>query len=370
MRDYNLLHHIGIETNGEKIWYIAEMIGCVIEVDIATGKSACICDIPGFTDEGSYRNLKYFNGKLYILPFKTDEMFIYDIDNSTMDKVILPDKNLHYVGALIDEGKMYLYGDSSFITVYGLAKNTTEMLELDPIKLGIGFTPSEWFWTSSLLCEHDKFFAMNGDNGMVKLDADDNISYIQMGESHHKWKSQNSVMVNMDFKVLYINENNEVTSSTYEKDGRLKHQACIDFDTKWEVYPYVYAALSDMGWISFPFLTNGLELIDENEGVTKRYYDLDISEADINKDNGYLFGCGNKYSNDVIYAIDQMFGHLVIVDVSSNSIEKKELVFDEDGIKSIKDAFKHRLSEDNGIIQEKKTFADLNWFINDVLKEG
>ena len=83
-----LLSHSREVTDGEKIWYVAQLCGLIMEINLFSKELRCIWKIPNSPHACDYRSsLFYWDHKLYIFPYNQGGMYIYDLFTSKYEEI-------------------------------------------------------------------------------------------------------------------------------------------------------------------------------------------------------------------------------------------------------------------------------------------
>lgn len=125
-------------SNGEKVWYITIVDNLLMEIDLNNHKVKCLGKIPNTLNEtGAYRNLVYINEKLYLIPFNTTSLCIYDINTKNFNFMdafhhswCIDNKRMKLYGRLVYGNELIMYGLNSTVYKYNILSNELKAYQI------------------------------------------------------------------------------------------------------------------------------------------------------------------------------------------------------------------------------------------------
>lgn len=366
MLDYDLMFHTGLVSNGERLWYYAEMLGCVIEVDPTTGQMDCLFSIPHFCNknesEPQYRVMRYQDGNLYLLPYATNNMYIYEVKSKIITEVKLANNKCYCTGMIFRDGLVYIYGTSPCIYIYDLYRKNVSSVTIDPKALGMKHVPEKWFWIKPFIYKENICLLLNS-NSLIIIDKENRMSYQMLGKEYEIWALRHVCLDDDIIKILYSDSNFRTKSAFFEIDGTLIQSCNVDLNKDWEEYPYLIAEFTKGKWFLFPFRSNLIQIIDSMSGRIEKVYNIPYCLNDKRK---YFFG-GSMIINNHVYAIDQVRGHLIKINVDDLEVQDIKLSLSKKGNEKLVEVMKNRTFNENAIIYEKKEWGDLNVLLDGLI---
>lgn len=359
------LKHIGYATDYKRIWYVTETNYLLMEIHIQKQTIKCLCMVPGLSGKSEeYRVLGYYENKLYVLPFRSRYMYIYDLaEGKGIHVPIRQDQDVCATGCIYRDGYMYIYGWNGYLIKYCISDQTYCYLDLDTQILGMNYVPEKWFWTDAFLQKNEIYLPMAMDKGAVVIGENDQISYINLGEDQKRWQLRNILNDNEKIHVIYEDENKHIHATTYDYGGNLLEDADVLLHRDFEVYPYGRAYLCGRKWVLFPYKSPWLCCVDESGGDV---VDMEILGEKVGESPPGLYTAVIGLNDGWIYAIDQSTGDAL--SVNANTLETRRIKL------SLLPPPRNYLAElyhtnSAMLVSEMKGFAELKDFIDMLVEE-
>ncbi len=353
------LNHIKIVSDNDKAWFYSKELRSLIEVNILDGKARCLLCVSGNNNPLPYNSLLFCSGKIFMLPYDSDELIIYDLKDGNIRKAKLIDKKekCGFTGGVIRGEYIYFFGSHhSQICKYDFINDQVKLLD----QLSVDNCSSkQWFWTEAFMVD-GIIYLVTLENGLITIDKNDCLSHIQLGGNVEKWNSRNVILQNNQFKSLYVGEDLQLHISDYDLHGNIQNDMTIEFPSKWEGNLFIHAEFSRGKWIIFPYKTNDIYMIDSNDGkVEKIRRNVAVTEQDIVFTDAIVV-------DDQVVAIDQITSEIIKVDVPNNSINSVPISFDEVGKCGMDSAARDIMFERKDVLYEHKNWFSLENFINSI----
>lgn len=352
MEKYSLFHHISVVTNSKKIWYYADLIGYIMEIDVVSGEMKCLFAIHENNNEPFCRNLFYHDGKLYMLPYASKIMYVYDLAMGKILNTVKFDSNVsacRFTGCIYRKGSLYLYGALPQICIYNIKEEKMHWKQLMFDELGMSYNPASWFWTESFQYKEDIFLLISGSNGLIKISNDDRFSYIPIGTNQQALILRDFDLIGDEIEELYLDKDYNVLCRRYNRQGCIKNICELRVSYQWSIYPYSCAEHVKNQWILFPYKTNSIMIFDLKKESIERLYTIGNT---IDIQGKYYFGNSIKDGNNNIFAINQIDGTLVIVSADTMKVKEIPLYFSSESLNEFHSIIVDRVFENNGTIHE------------------
>lgn len=364
MIDYSLLYNISMSTNGKKIWYYAEKTGYVMELDIASGRMECLFYVP---NTSAYRVMCYCDNSLYILPFYSNIMYVYDLKSKKTLLIILNEKDHKCccTGCVFFEKEIYIYGIKSFIYKYNPEeKRISKIIDLQNQKMNMPNQSDNinWIWTQPIIYESRLYFLLY-QNGMIVIDQRDNISYLSLGTGYEPWMLRNVFMENGLIRILYSDTKLNIKSMIYDIHGNIIDFKKVDIGYYWKIYPYLNSGYTNKGWVIFPYMDNIIRYIDNVDGKIKLLFD-GLGKS-LEKDREY-YSAPVKVSGicEYLFLIDLYNSTLLKINTQTFEVGGIDLFFDEVGLSNFTEIMKNKIKIEKQIAYEKSVLETLETYID------
>lgn len=324
MIDYRILQHKTEVTDGKKIWYIAELLGILMELDISTHELKCLWRIPAYYKPVFYRGVFYYEKKLYIIPYCGEWMYVYDIVNGKSESISLVD-DLELMACIKVGGFLYFYGFRPIVIKYNPILRSVKRIEFDHEMLGFHQSPKGWFWTEAFNQEGSLYLPVQNKNILVKLNWDDSVQSVILGNHMEDWLLRSIDVYDGGFYALHSNnevKNLQVKSAKYGKNGSLEWEKKEIFGDDYAIYPYVHAICALGKWLILPYGMKDVYLLGLNDGHLRRIYRFDATfSKEINQIKNGFFNCSTLLDGNVLYGINQISGEFVKIDLTTENVE-------------------------------------------------
>lgn len=360
MNDRALLQHTTETSDGEKIWYIADFTGFVVEVDIATKTQRCIWWIPKFAS-WKYRLIYHYDGKLYIFPFVGEEIYILDIITLEYKSMNIKPQ-LRFIGCVKRENFLYVFGWTSQFIKYNLENDDVEYITINPEKCGMKVIPDIWFWNECCL-KDGNIYIMGQSNLVIVIDESDNISSVYLGEEPQSWIQKSIALCNEKFYAIFckgeINDL-QIFTAEYDMNGKLMRQNHIDNYLKYNVYPFVNSVFLDGRWLCLPFGRSEV-VLTENQSENIIYTIEDDTKYIDGKMNRLFNGC--VLADNHLYSINQALGSLLSVDIDDLSVSHSKLKIEEGQEDAVKMYFEQAVRGGDIVLYETSECLSLEVYL-------
>ncbi len=284
--DREICSHSGIASDGKYIWYITEMDCFLMQADIITGIVICLGKIPETEDKPfAYRTLFYRNKTLILIPYMTQKLCIYQLEDSEFDLIDFPDqvfredeKERKLFGHILYGDELILFGTNPVIVRFHISGHTFKSYRMDQIAR-LCDNPDVWFWRDRFLIE---------DCLMLPLVYGFRI-----------------VRVNLKYDEVYVNR---VVTETIDMDTIEQILVC-------QVEGKIYHVCSDRKWALFVYVTDL-----KSWQTSCQYYDLHTKLADYDPDGTVPFTCGDIVNHKMIL-FPARHGNVVVIDLCNGYLE-------------------------------------------------
>lgn len=355
-----LLGHKNEVTDGKKIWYVAELSGFVMEVDLFSKELKCLWKIPNSAGLCSYRSLFYYGHKLYVLPYYQGVIYVYDLYTNIYEKIEVK-KQLELMGGTKRDKFLYIFGNKAEILKYNLEDKTITYIDVMLESFDLEDICRYWFWTKAFVMDGCIYIPVSNSNIIVVLDRHDKISFLQLGDKSEKWILENIQADSSGYKVIYCKgavDKVRTYVSEYDLNGVLIEKRSIEEKYSYKVYPFVNAVWNENKWICLPFGRNKVLLRDKKHDEI--LFEINSGTKYLNDLIQGLFFCSVWIDDHILCAIDQSRGSLIYINVNNFEVNYSCLEFKENlqGLAGVtyQDAmhFQVVLKEDKGLINLKK----------------
>lgn len=354
------LKHAVLASNGTKIWYVAELIGTLMEYDCKSCILKSIWDIPGNVGVASYRGIYYYNGELYILPFLMDRIYVYNPVSGAYDSFFVKN-DLKIMSGIERNGILYFYGWKSVVIKMDTKSKEIKYIDVTRPNNQEGIETDDWFWTEAIQYNRTIFLPRSCNNSLVSIDENDETTTIALGDKKIEWRMRNLAIDNDLFRVLYLLDfGGEVKlfSSSYRINGEEieTNEIRINYEKKFKLPVFKACYIKDR-WIILPYESRKVYLYDNNEKRISATYELNSFEKKKLRNSG-RFLCYSQNSNCLI-AIDQQDES--VIEIETNGIVENGFSFPI--IKRIR--FQNELSK--VFVQENCDGFSLSEFIGELI---
>ncbi len=364
MINQSILQHKNEVTDGKKIWYIAELLGFVMELDIETMRLKCLLKIPSFFQPVDYRGICYSGEELYVLPHNTDVLYIYNVNDKSLQSIKLMGR-YQLMGGIERDGELYLYGCTSVVVKIQVQSKHIDYIGIDKDKLKIDVDSNAWFWTDSFARDNSIFLPIQNANLIIKIDKADKVSCVCLGQKQENWLCRNIGRKKDRYYAVHLEgekDKTHIISKSFDLQGKLVGSKEYKIYGDCVSYQFVYASLTDYGWYILPYGMHGIYWScfdrDNAEKIYEPKEELNVSS----KTNGD-FLCAINCEENLICAINQVLGKYVEIDITKNSVCEHKLYFDK---ASSQEALKERIL-DGTIVREAEGVIELSDLVETIL---
>ncbi len=362
MVNQTLLGHKTEVTDGRRIWYIAELCGFIMEIDLCTNTLKSIWSIPDFSDTCAYRLLFYFEDKLYIFPYTQRIIYVYDLKTSKY-KAIKIENSLELMGCVKREQYIYVFGSKCTFIKYNVDDDSITYKDISLNKSGIKEIPSFWFWTDCFIEKNCIYAPISNSNLIIKIDSKDNVSDLYLGNLPQKWLLQKIKLCNDKFYATYcIGKINEVKTyiAEFDSNGMLISKRYVENNLPYRTYPYVYAELVNGKWLKLPYGRNQILLEDVESDTT--ICEIENGMNYLSDIMPGLFWCGVWIDEYTLCSVNQAMGSIIWIDTNEFTVECKDIKFDKISENQIKERFENAIKT-NSSLYEMNEYIDLKQYI-------
>lgn len=364
MIDQTILQHKVEVTDGKRMWYVAELIGIVVEIDIETRILRYLWRIPGFSQPVSYRSLFYYEGRLYILPYYGNEIYIFDLENETYNTETL-ESCYHLMGGIERNGILYFFGCDSQIIVCSSTGTIIEYIDLKQHCPDVGVEDGLWLWTEAFMSKETIYLPVQNTNTIVLIDKDNGVSALVLGENSQKWLCRNIAIEEGVYHVLYTDKEGEeccTISETFDEYGKCIETRRINYPDDYISYPFVHALFINGDWYLLPYGTHKIYRFSTSNIRFDRVFEPQNNSAITGEVNGdYLCSI---YLNNCIVSVNQIYGTMIEISLINGDVTEFELTYDKTKSQKVIDLF----LRDPSCSKEIKDVVELADFLEFVKK--
>lgn len=329
MIKYTLLGHKSETTDGEKIWYIAEYSGLVMEIDLKTNCLKCIWKIPDFPLACAYRLIYYYEKKLFFFPFTQGSIYIYNLISADYSRVDVM-CNGEYMTCIQREGYIYAFGAKKIILKICIEDYTVEYINIFLAQADASNLPSKMFWSKCFMKENIIYVPVQERNMVIVISHDDKISCVYLGENIEIWNIANIAVMNNKIYAIYgIGKANDiqVNISEYDLDGNMfSNRVAVD-TYSYSTYQFIDAGFYNGKWIVMPFGRNQLLLQDIH--CDEILYEIDHGTDMLLPQILGLFWCSVWMDNNIYCSINQTCGEVYMINTCNYHVDNKKLLYEE-----------------------------------------
>lgn len=362
INQYLLGHRMEV-TDGQRIWYIADLSGFLMEIDLSSKELKAIWKISDSRNPCAYRSLFYDNHKLYIFPYYQRTIYIYDLSTSSYEEIEVAE-GLALTGGIKRGRFLYAFGQQSKILKCNLENYAITYIDVQSELNDLKEFSSSWFWIRAFVLDGCIHIPILNTNIMVVLDQYDHVSRIYLGERAEKWMLVNIYVDSGRYSTIYCKgEENHFTTyiAKYGFNGKLIQESVVEEKYPYQTYPFVNAIWNKSKWICLPFGRNEILLRDGKHD--KLLFEIDKGINFTSSTIEGLFYCSVWINEDTLCSMNQSTGSLICINrndltVSSFDLELKENPMDLME-KSYLDALKFHYS-----LPEIKGLNDLQCYID------
>ncbi len=366
IKNYLVGHKVEV-TDGKKIWYVAELSGLIMEVDIEVQKLKCIWKIPNSIGACAYRLLFYDKHKLYIFPYSQSDIYIYDL--RTAEYAAIKVKNNPELMGCIKRGHfLYVFGNKAEIIKFDINERTVSYIDMQTKRLDFKTPSQNWFWTNSYILNEKIHIPLQNSNILIILDREDNVSSVCLGEKPEK-RILDSIYLDYErYCTIYCKKEYDTLITyiaEYDLSGRLLKEKSVKEEYNYRIYPFLCSIWDRENWLCLPFGRN--EILIRNTERDKMIFKIENGAENVDDVIQGLFYCSVRINDDMICSINQASKSLICVNLKNWIINYSPLKLEIDycGLteKGYRDAFQH-----GNVISEIKDLYDIKSFIDFICK--
>ncbi len=365
MINYNMLYNIEMVTNGEKIWFYAEKTGFVTEIDCSSGQMDCLFFVPNINNE--CRILCYSRGFLFLLPYNSDVIYIYDLCKKKLEKMILTDEKNKCLctGAVFFADELYIYGTTSLVYKYSFKKKGISSV-LDMKEKAVGFKAlkenEDWFWGIPSIY-NEKLYLLMYRNGIIVIDKNENVSFLPLGTGTEEWVKHDMYICDDKIHVLCSDTQENVIMAIYDMKGRIIKKSNIKIDYQYSALPYLRTRFTDKGWLTFPYLDNTIRCVNTESGEINSIYTCGESDKVMRREcYGATAVIGND--NSKIVTIDLENKLMLEIDAYTLDVCEKEIVFNEHSRDRFRKIAKEKMEGEHQVICNENEIETLDLYVS------
>ncbi len=313
------MEHISYSCTGKELWFVLGTINAVAKVNVEDRTIELERMLPSISGKfEEHRAVIKNDNSLYVIPFNAASIVVYSGDNEIRLINLNENGDIKAVGGFIRNQHMYMFGSSDII--YKVDLDNGEHNKIDCRSMADKNHFSDFFWTDYTLNELDAYLPLSGSNGVIRLDANDGVSFISLGEKREKWANDNIILKDQKFYALYKDEEGRYYSSIYALNGETINRNEVIIDRDIDIYPYTKAYMHNDQWLILPYRYTNVSRVSVKGGVVKDLEYKKVNEGDVKR----LF---NAYSiiDGILYSVDHLSGNLLSVNLESMKTEVVEL---------------------------------------------
>lgn len=358
-----LLGHKAEVTDGEKIWYIAELSGFLMEVNILSKELKAIWKIPCAATECSYRLLFYYDHKIYIFPYYQKTIYIYDLHTMDYEQIEIK-KNPELMGCIKRDKFLYVFGSKPEILKFNMENHTVMYIDMRSKICNWKEIFSDWFWTNAFTLNEFICIPVANTNIIILIDQNDNISSLCLGKKQEKWILVNIQADSERYHAIYCRgekDNVRTYIAEFDLKGKLIWENSIEEKYSYKIYPFLKAVWVREKWICLPFGRAEVVIRDKEheEILYKAKNGIDFL-SDVMQG---LFFCSVQVNSNMICGIDQSNGSLLSIALDEWKVDYSELKQEERLWELLEKSYQDAVSSKT-VINEMKSFYDLKSYIN------
>ena len=363
INQYLLSHKVEV-TDGERIWYVAELSGFIMEVNLFSKELKCIWNIPNSRGECSYRTLFYCDHKLYVFPHFQETMYVYDLYTADFEKIAVK-KSLELMGCVKRGQFLYAFGSKSEILKYNLKDGTVAYIDVQSELSDLENFTLYWFWTRAIVLDECICIPVSNSNIIVTLDPNDKISCMYLGDKPEKWILENIQASNGRYHVICCKGNrNDVGTSyiaEYDLNGRLILESSVEEKYSYQIYPFVNAVWIGDKWICLPY--GRKEMILRDKEHDEILFEIDNGMELLNNIIEGQFTCSVWVNDHTVCSINQATESLIYIDLNALAVNYTDLEANEELQRLHLAAYRDAIKFDK-IIKETNQLYNLKNYID------
>ncbi len=362
INQYLLGHKVEV-TDGKSIWYVAELSGFVVEVNLFSKELKCIWKIPDSTEACSYRSLFYYAHKLYVIPYYKGAIYVYDLYTAKYEKIDVK-QNLELMGCIKRKQFLYAFGRKAEILKYNLEDSTVTYIDIQSELEHLKEISPNWFWTQAFVLNECIYIPISNTNIIIVLDQHDKISVLYLGHEPEKWSLVNIQADNRRFHAIYCKgEKDDARTyiSEYDLNGRLRLKSIVDEKYSYQIYPFVNAVWIGDKWICLPYGRN--EIVIRDKEYDEVLFEITNGIDFLNNIIQGLFCCSVWANDYMICSINQSVGSLICIDINDFSVNHSYLEL-KDNLQCLIRKSYQDASQFQTVIDEKNSFLNLELYID------
>ncbi len=357
------------------IWYIAEMSGLMMKVDIKNGIASCVAEIPGMISPYQYRSLHPYKDKIYIPPYKDCILLIYDKKDGHFDKVEFR-RDLLLAGCVVNENNMYFFGGEGTVVKYNVISKDIKYITFNKKEVGLSEReyPLNWFWTTGFNYKGCIYLSVGNLNSFVVIEPDDTTKYLRLGNGDRKYSNSIVRLEDDVFHSILFLESKErlrfIIGKYQIDDGQFyEKETLLNYD--YSEYPFIWAVRIRDKWISFPYRSRCFSYLDNEKMEWKCFRTFDSSDFDFRDNMDVYFQNAMVFEDDLVIGINQHREELCYISLRDYSMTTNKISFEEEErlIRSTSrfiNAYHDNEVRKGNILYESSNYFSLNDFIEQV----
>ncbi|WP_036608799.1 hypothetical protein [Oribacterium sp. P6A1] len=366
-----LFHHIKLVTNGTKVWYIAQPYSFLMELEIETMKLRCLGQIPGPVERIAYRGLVYHEDTLILLPYRSNNMYLYDLKEEIYRRLEIDCGNKpEFIGGTFLDEYLYIYSNTDDEVIrYDIKKEKV----ISKIKLSdyISDVHISFWWDGEVV--NDKLMLpCFGSNIIAELSNNGDVSLNVMGTTTEKWVENIVCIRDGKSECIRLGNEGDINVEEYYQSERVWKRTHIEtWASNKKKNPYCWSTLVDGKWFFIPQFRGNLFYVDTDKDELKYFHRFEM--VDVKKYGIQNFLCGIKVAEKIL-TIDMNLGHLIEIDTESLSVKESVIVIGEEVLQFLNKYYKEKL-DNNEVVIENDFFpgmcvANLDSFIEYITSEN
>lgn len=361
----------GLAADTKNIWYITNLESLLMCLDLENKKVVCYGKIPNSKCEDyAYRTLLYNDFKLYMLPFNTDTLCIYDITKDKFELISFSDeikkvlgKKCQIFGGFFYEQELVMYGVRPIIIRYNFIDRKFRCYVVNEEMLG--FLPQCWFWRDGFGYEKMLYLPIAGYKAIVRIDIDnDEVDIINKGKNENY---DFTIVKRYKDEIYLVLEKQEKICIEYMKlhspRENYKIHTFIASDLyKSEETPLLWGDIIENTLILIPGWEKSGYIVNLDSGEVEI---IDYIQKDNDLTNTKRLNCyGGVTIGRNVFSIVTWKKQLLKLDTGSMKIESFDIELEKESEKVIQKVFCENLTKRKIMREQGKIFELENFILN------
>ncbi len=367
MKDSKLLDHAVLTATDNRIWYIAQLPGCLMEIDPENGVAECKAVLSRQNRELEYRSIYYYEGKIYCPPFASDSLCIYDLYTGNTERVVIDNegRDCFITGCIARNGCLYMLSNKlPYIFVYDISSQKTKKILIDKERLKIDDQMKSWFWTEVFLFE-DTIICPLISGGLIIIDESDEVRFVPVEAGNGQWIFRRFCLKGDILFFICTDSEYKTRTGSCDLEGKVIDIKEIPGDGQAGIHPYIHAHFAGDKWIAFPTRKKTADIIDIASGKVTGSFEIGKEG-----DRGFspVRSSVNTEDGRACF-INIASGELLSVNIGDLTTEIKAVSFTENAKQIAVEFIQNWMSHSKDIIRELEDPDNLENFIKGIIRK-